>query len=85
MRMMKSVAILKSTIIIASLTLMVSACDPTYLANSDRITQGAGNAVKANLEGQTIDPSSDEQYDVTGLGKNGGVLPPPAEPGAEGE
>jgi len=82
---MKSVAILKSTIIVASLTLIVSACDLTYLANSDRITQGAGDAIKANLEGQTIDPSSDEQYDVSGLGKNSGVIPPPVEGGDEGE
>ncbi len=83
--MMKSVAILKNTIIVASFVLIVSACDPTYLANSDRITQGAGDAVKANLEGQTIDPSSDEQYDVTGLGEDGGVIPPAAEGGDEGE
>ncbi|MCF6328120.1 MAG: hypothetical protein L3J21_12675 [Devosiaceae bacterium] len=82
---MKSFVVLKSTIIVASLTLIISACNPAYLSNSDRITQGAGNAVKANLEGQTIDPSSDEQYDVSGLGKDGGVIPPPVEGGAEGE
>jgi len=76
---MKSVALLKTTAIVASLTLIVSACNPAYLANSDRITEGAGNAVQANLEGQTIDPSSDEQYDVSGLGKDGAVLPPPAD------
>ncbi len=85
MKKMKYAVVLKSTIIVASLTLIVSACDPTYLANSDRITQGGGNAVKANLEAQTIDPSSDEQYDVSGLGKDGSMWLPPVDGGDEGE
>ncbi len=75
---MSFVPVLKNTVIVVSLTLVVSACNMVYLSNSDRITQGAGNAVKANLEGQTVNPSSDEQYDVSGLGQNGGMWSPPA-------
>ena len=60
-----------------AMTLVLSGCDLSYLANSDRITQGAGNGVKANLEGQTVNPSSDQQYDVSGLGKNGSVISAP--------
>lgn len=46
-----------------------------YLARTDRISYHAGDAVKANLERQTIDPSNGLMYDTTGLGKNGSVIP----------
>ena len=47
-----------------------------YLQRTDRISYRAGNAVKANLERETINPWSWSMYDTTGLGKNGSVIPP---------
>ena len=35
----------------------------------------AGDAVKANLEAQTMNPSKDSAYSTKGLGKNGYVAP----------
>jgi len=46
-----------------------------YLQRTDRISYRAGNAVKANLERETINPWSWSMYDTTGLGKNGSVIP----------
>ena len=40
-------------------------------------TYSAGNAVKANLEAQTIDPSKKSMYKTKGLGKDGLVIPAP--------
>ena len=83
MSAMKSKTMLKSVIVVGSLSLLLSGCDLTYLTNSDQITPGAGNAVNANIEGQTIDPSSDAQYNVHGLGADGSVVPPPENPAGE--
>ena len=46
-----------------------------YLQHSDRISYRAGNAVRANLERETLDPSNGSMYDTGGLGKNGSVMP----------
>jgi hypothetical protein len=61
-------------ILLASLTSGCASYD--YLQHTDRISYRAGNAVKANLERETIDPSSGSMYDTTGLGENGSVIPP---------
>lgn len=37
----------------------------------------AGDAVKANMAAQTVDPAKDFAYSVKGLGKNGYVEPKP--------
>ncbi len=47
-----------------------------YLQRTDRISYHAGDAVRANLERETIDPSNGAMYDTSGLGKNGSVIPP---------
>jgi hypothetical protein len=46
-----------------------------YLQRTDRISYRAGNAIHANLERETINPSSWTMYDTFDLGKNGLVLP----------
>ncbi len=56
--------------------LLLVGCTYDYGQHSDRISYRAGDAVNANLEGETIDPSSASMYDTTGLGKNGSVQPP---------
>ncbi len=47
-----------------------------YLQHTDRVSYHAGDAVRANLERETINPSSGSMYDTSGLGKNGSVIPP---------
>lgn len=46
-----------------------------YLQRTDRIGYHAGDAVQANLERETTDPTGWWMYDTTGLGKNGTVMP----------
>jgi hypothetical protein len=38
--------------------------------------------VRANLEGQTINPSKRSMYSTTGLGKNGNLIPAAPAPAA---
>ncbi len=56
-----------------AIPLLTAGCAYDYLQRTDRVAYSAGDAVKANLEGQTTDPSSDAQYDTDGLGKDGNV------------
>jgi hypothetical protein len=64
-----------------ALALLLGGCAAyDYLQHSDRIAYRAGDAVKANLERETIDPSSRSMYDVGGLGKNGSVVPADPDP-----
>jgi hypothetical protein len=50
-------------------------CTYDYLNRQDRVTFAAGNAVRANLERETDDPTSRSRYSVKGLGKTGKQLP----------
>jgi len=50
-------------------------CTYDYTQHSDRIAYSAGDAVKANLEAETVDPSNPSMYSKKGLGKNGRVIP----------
>ena len=55
---------------------LVSGCASyDYLQRTDRISYHAGDAVNANLERETFDPSSASMYDTGGLGANGSVIP----------
>ena len=58
----------------AAALLALSGCTYDYLQNSDYIAYSAGDAVRANLEAQTIDPARDSAYSTRGLGRNGAVL-----------
>ena len=50
-------------------------CTYDYLQHTDRVSYSAGNAVRANLAMQTINPWKRDMYDTRGLGKNGVVVP----------
>ena len=71
----------------ALLAPLLGGCSYDYLQHTDRVGYGAGNAVAANLEQQTINPAKRSMYVRSGLGKNGAVIPvtaaaaaPPAAP-----
>lgn len=59
----------------AILTLSLCGCTYDYLQNSDRVGYHAGDAVKANLEGATVNPQKPSMYNKSGLGRNGYVIP----------
>lgn len=67
----------RSVALAVSLSGVLGGCAYDYLQRSDRVAYSAGDAVKANLESQTINPSKQSMQDVSGLGKNGPVVPPP--------
>lgn len=75
--MTKLVIAAKSLLIAACLGTLLTGCTQTYLANSDRVAHSSGNAVKANLARETINPSDKLMNKTTGLGKNGNVQPTP--------
>ena len=63
---------------LAATVALLGGCSYDYMQHSDRVGYSAGNAVKANLQQQTIDPSKDSQYVTTGLGKNGVIRSKPS-------
>jgi hypothetical protein len=56
-----------------ALALALSGCSYDYLQHTDRVAYSAGDAVKANLESETINPSKRSMYYTNGLGMNGVV------------
>jgi hypothetical protein len=64
---------------IAGLLAGLGGCTYDYLNRTDRVSYRAGDAVKANLARETTDPSKKSMYQTGGLGKDGFVVPPPAE------
>ncbi|MBU1175701.1 MAG: hypothetical protein KKH72_09900 [Alphaproteobacteria bacterium] len=64
----------------AGLALSLGACTWDYMQHTDKVGYAAGDAVKANLEAETINPNKSTTYKKTGLGTNGDVIP--AEDGA---
>ena len=61
-------------VLAAACTLLLSGCTYDYMQRSDRVAYSAGNAVKANRERETTDPSKDSMYVTKGLGKDGVVV-----------
>ena len=59
------------TAIIIATALALGGCAYDYAQRTDRIAYSAGNAVRANLERETINPTSASRYNTKGLGKNG--------------
>jgi hypothetical protein len=59
----------------ALLMLPLGGCAYDYLQHTDRVGYSAGDAVHANLEGETINPSKRSMRLLGGLGKNGVVAP----------
>ena len=62
---------LAGALALATLTVMLNGCSYDYLQHTDRVAYNAGDAVKANLESETINPSKRSMYYTKGLGKNG--------------
>lgn len=50
---------------------LLGGCSYDYLQHSDRIGYATGDAVKANLEGETTTPDSGAAYNTGGLGQDG--------------
>jgi len=69
---------LRFVVAAASLGVALGGCTYDYLNHSDRIAYSAGDAVNANLERETINPSKKSMYLRWGLGRNGLVIPPSA-------
>ncbi len=75
-----SPAVAKAIILAAIVAGLLSGCAYDYLQHTDRVSYSAGDAVKANLEAETINPSKRSMYVTGGLGKNGSVVPAPVTP-----
>ena len=71
----QSLALARRAGLAALLALLLSGCAYDYLQHSDRVAYSAGDAVKANLERETISPSKKSMYVTSGLGGNGQVTP----------
>ena len=69
---------IRLAVVAASLGMTLGGCTYDYLNHSDRIAYSAGDAVNANLERETINPSKKSMYLRWGLGRNGLVIPPTA-------
>lgn len=65
----------RGLVLLCVLATALSGCTYDYLQHSDRVSYAAGDAVKANLERETIDPARKSKGKTTGLGKNGPVVP----------
>jgi hypothetical protein len=58
------------------LGLVLAGCSSAdYLNRRDRVTLAGGDAVRANLERETLNPAKASMYNVGGLGGDGGVIP----------
>jgi hypothetical protein len=55
------------------LALTLAGCSYDYAQHSDQVAYSAGDAVKANLALQTINPSKKSMNDTSGLGKSGNM------------
>lgn len=69
-------ALNKLTLVVA-IALLLSGCVYDYFQRTDRVSYSSGDAVKANIERETTDPSDEEMNKTSDLGKNGVVPPPP--------
>ncbi len=76
MSRLKLTTILAKASVVIALGVFLSGCAYDYLQTTDRVAYSAGDAVKANLESQTTNPSADSQYDLTHLGEDGPVIEP---------
>lgn len=68
-------SLIGSAALILAASLTSGCAEYDYLQRTDRISYRAGNAVRANLERETIDPSNRTMYETFDLGKNGWVVP----------
>lgn len=66
---------LLSYLCVLMLATSLGGCMYDYSQHTDRVSQNAGEAIKANMAMTTTDPSSSSMNDTTGLGENGRVVP----------
>ena len=67
---------LRSAAAVFAMGLLLAGCSSVdYLNHRDRVTLAGGNAVRANLERETMNPAKSSMYNVGGLGADGGVIP----------
>lgn len=59
--------------------LALAGCTYDYLQHTDKVGYSAGDAVKANLEQQTMNPAGKARYNTGGLGSTGNVVTPQAQ------
>ena len=59
----------------AALALALGGCAYDYMQHTDRVSFHGGDAVHANLEQETVNPSKRSMKSVAGLGRNGSLLP----------
>lgn len=58
-----------------AIALLATGCTYDHMQRTDRVSFRAGNAVRANMAIQTVNPSKGSQYVTTGLGASGSVIP----------
>lgn len=57
--------------LLLGLAALTGGCTYDYIQRTDRVSYSAGDAVRANIERETSNPSHRRQYDTTGLGRSG--------------
>lgn len=62
--------------------IVLGGCTYDYMQHTDRVGYHAGDAVKANLESETVNPQDTSMYKKTGLGEDGDVIPEPTDAAA---
>jgi hypothetical protein len=67
------VSLAKNIALATALALALTGCTYDYAQHIDGVSYKAGDAVKANLARETINPSKKSMYDTTGLGKTGNM------------
>jgi len=75
MRARRTLAAMRLSGLAAAAALVLGGCSYDYMQHTDRVTYGAGDAVQANLESETIDPEKASNDKTSGLGQNGEVDP----------
>lgn len=70
----KTTIALTRVALVAAAALTVSGCAYDYLQRTDRVAYSAGDAVRANIERETTNPSSPNMNDVSDLGSYGTVV-----------
>jgi hypothetical protein len=66
------VTLSKNTALAIVLGVSLTGCSTyDYTQHTDQVAFSAGDAVKANLARETVDPSNKAMNDTSGLGKNG--------------
>lgn len=61
---------------LALLASLLSGCAYDHLQHTDRVAYSSGDAVRANLERETLQPTAEYMYDTSGLGQNGNLVGP---------